>query len=101
MKIIPKDTSVQIVEEEYGAERTKEGLFMRPDRQTMICYCHDVSLGALADYIRKEDITHWRQVIEDREFLCGETCEKCWEEGYNNDGFSLAMAVGMVQKGYL
>jgi NAD(P)H-nitrite reductase large subunit len=74
---------------------------MMPDRETMICHCHDVTLGALADYIRERKITRWEEIVEDREFLCGDTCDKCHEAGYNNDGYSLEMAVGMVKKGYL
>ena len=72
-----------------------------PDRETMICHCHDVTLGELSDYIREHKIKAWQQIVEDRDFLCGDTCEKCHEEGYNNDGLSLAMAVGMVKRGMI
>ena len=74
---------------------------MMPDEYTMICHCHDVTLGMLAQYIKANKIEKWQEIVEDREFLCGDTCEKCHEEGYNNDGLSLAMAVGMVKRGYI
>ena len=70
-----------------------------PDESTMICYCHDVALGELAKYIKENNIKTVAEVVTD--FVCGETCENCCEDGYNNDGLSIAMAIGMVKRGYL
>ena len=74
---------------------------MMPDTETMICYCHDVTLGDLAKYIKENNIQSWKEITEDKEYLCGDSCESCHENGYSNDGLSLAMAVGMVKRGYL
>lgn len=72
-----------------------------PTRDSMICYCHDKTLGEIADYIKAHRIERWEEIVADREFECGDTCENCHTEGYKNDGLSLAMAVGMVKRGYL
>ena len=72
-----------------------------PELNTLICHCHNVTLGDLADYIKKNTISDYMQIVEDLNFECGDTCQKCWEDGYNNDGLSLALAVGMVNRGYI
>lgn len=72
-----------------------------PDEETMICFCRDVTLGDLARYIKMKKIEQWQEIVDDTDFVCGDSCELCHEEGYNNDGFSLAMAVGMVKRGYI
>lgn len=72
-----------------------------PDESTMICYCHDMTLGRIATYIKENGINSVQEILEDTNFVCGDTCENCWEEGYNNDGLSMAMAIGMVKRGYI
>lgn len=72
-----------------------------PGESTMICYRHDVTLGQLAVYIKQHGLKSVAEILEHTDFVCGDTCENCQEEGYNNDGISMAMAVGMVQRGYL
>ncbi len=72
-----------------------------PDKDTMICYCHNLTLGEIAEYVKEKDIASYRQIVEDIDYACGNSCEACHEDGYNNDGFSLAMVVGMVKKGYI
>ncbi len=72
-----------------------------PTADTMICYCHNRTLGEIAHYIKTNQITRWEEIVDDLAFACGNSCENCHTEGYNNDGFSLAMAVGMVQRGYI
>lgn len=67
----------------------------------MICYCRDVTLEKLAAYIKDEQIGTYLQIVNDDNFSCGDGCQACHEEGYHNDGMSLAMAVGMVKRGYL
>jgi len=72
-----------------------------PEKDTMICYCHNRTLGEIAEYIKENKITDYKQIVEDPDYPCGNSCEACHEEGYQNDGFSLAMVVGMVKKGYI
>ncbi|MBD3790996.1 MAG: (2Fe-2S)-binding protein [Campylobacterales bacterium] len=72
-----------------------------PDESTMICYCHDVTLGQLARYIKEHKISTIADILANTDFVCGDTCENCREEGYNNDGISIAMAIGMVKRGYI
>jgi NAD(P)H-nitrite reductase large subunit len=72
-----------------------------PTRETLICHCHDKTLGAIADYVKANKIDHYEEIVTDLTFECGDTCENCHTEGYHNDGLSLAMAVGMVKRGYI
>ncbi len=72
-----------------------------PDQDTMICYCNDLPLGKIAEYIKENNIQSWEEIVADVEYACGNSCEACHIEGYQNDGFSLAMVVGMVKKGYI
>ena len=67
-----------------------------PTRDSKICYCHDKTLGQIADYIKTHYIERGEEIVADRSFECGDSCEKCYAEGYNNDGMSLAMAVGIL-----
>lgn len=72
-----------------------------PDENTLICYCHDVTLGELAANIKQYGLKSVAEILKHTDFVCGDTCENCREEGYNNDGLSIAMAIGMVKRGYL
>ena len=72
-----------------------------PDKDTLICYCHDLTIAQIAEYIKANDIQRWEEIVEDKDYVCGNSCENCHTEGYQNDGFSLAMVVGMVKKGYI
>jgi len=72
-----------------------------PTKETLICHCHDKTLGVIVDYIKAHKIEKWQEIVADLEFECGDTCENCHIEGYHNDGLSLAMVVGMVKRGYI
>ncbi len=72
-----------------------------PEHDTLICYCNNLTLGEIAEYVKQHNIEKWQQIVEDMAYACGNSCESCHTEGYNNDGFSLAMVVGMVKKGYI
>lgn len=72
-----------------------------PDESTLICHCHDVTLGQLAKHIRENSINTIEEILEDTCLVCGDICENCREEGYHNDGLSIAMAIGMVKRGYI
>jgi len=72
-----------------------------PTADMMICHCHNKTLGDIAKYIKENHIEKWEQIVDDPEFACGNSCENCHTEGYHNDGMSLAMAVGMVKRGYI
>ncbi len=72
-----------------------------PTPDTLICYCNDLTIADIAEYIKKYNITTVAQIIEDEGFSCGNSCEACHEEGYRGDGYSLAMVLGMVKRGYI
>jgi NAD(P)H-nitrite reductase large subunit len=72
-----------------------------PGEEMMICHCHNKTLGEIAEYIKKNAITCYEAIVDDKHFECGDSCENCHTEGYHNDGMSLAMVVGMVARGYI
>ncbi len=71
------------------------------DRERLICYCNDLTLGEIADFIKKSGITQMEELLEQNECSMGDKCEACHEEGYENDGFSLAMVLGLVKENRL
>ena len=72
-----------------------------PTAETLICHCHGKTLGEIAGYIKTHGTQRWEDIVNDTSFACGDTCQKCHLDGYENDGLSLAMAVGMVKRGYI
>ena len=49
--------------------------------------------------IKKEQITTMEELIE--KAGVGDKCESCIEDGYENDGYSLAMVLSLVRQGRL
>lgn len=67
------------------------------DQERMICICNSMSMKEIADLIRKHDIATMEELIE--KAGVGDKCESCIEEGYENDGYSLAMVLSLVKQG--
>jgi hypothetical protein len=55
----------------------------------------------IAECIKKNDITTLEALLENQECPVGDKCESCHEEGYENDGYSLAMVLSLVKQGRL
>lgn len=69
------------------------------DLDRMICVCNGITIGELAAMIKEEGITTMDELIE--KAGVGNKCESCIEEGYENDGYSLAMVLSLVRQGRL
>lgn len=69
------------------------------DQDRTICICNDMSIKEVADLIKKHDIKTMEELIE--KAAVGDKCESCIEEGYENDGYSLAMVLSLVKQGRL
>lgn len=65
----------------------------------MICICNSKSIKDLADLLKEEKIETMEELIE--KCGVGDKCENCIEEGYENDGYSLAMVLSLVKQGRL
>jgi bacterioferritin-associated ferredoxin len=66
-----------------------------------ICLCNSVTAQEVVDVIKNDGITQMDQLINHPDTPCGDKCESCIEEGYENDGFSLLMILARVKQGRL
>jgi bacterioferritin-associated ferredoxin len=69
------------------------------DTERMICICNGMSMKEIAELIKTEQITTMEELIE--KAGVGDKCESCIEDGYENDGYSLAMVLSLVKQGRL
>lgn len=69
------------------------------DRDREICVCNSLSLQEIAECIRTQKLATLEAMIENSECPMGDKCEACREEGYENDGYSLAMVLSLVKQG--
>ena len=71
------------------------------DRDREICVCNSLSMQEIAECIKKRDIKSMEELLENQECPVGDKCETCREEGFDNDGYSLAMVFSLVKQGRL
>jgi len=71
------------------------------DKDRMICVCNSLDIKEIAEHIKHNNITSLDELLENQELPMGDKCETCIEEGYENDGFSLAMVLSLVKQGRL
>jgi len=71
------------------------------DREKEICVCNDKNIQEIAQSIKDHNITTLEELLECEECDVGNKCESCHEEGFHNDGYSLAMVLGLVKQGRL
>ncbi|MEA1920454.1 MAG: (2Fe-2S)-binding protein [Campylobacterota bacterium] len=65
-----------------------------------LCVCNSLSLQDVVTLIKENNITSL-EMLQDSKYSIADKCESCLEEGYENDGFSLAMALSLVKQGRL
>lgn len=66
------------------------------DKDREVCVCNSVTANELATCIKRYQCTDIASLIEQCEV--GDKCESCHEEGYENDGFSIAMVLSLVKQ---
>ncbi len=71
------------------------------DRDREICVCNSLSMQEIAECIKKQELTTLEEMIKNQECPMGDKCESCHEDGYENDGYSLAMVLSLVKQGRL
>lgn len=71
------------------------------DRGRTVCVCNDASIEKVAECIKKQGIESLEELIGNSECPVGDKCEQCIEEGYENDGCSLAMVLAQTLQGRL
>jgi len=68
------------------------------DMQKLICYCNDLTMQEIADMIKEKNIDSLEELLACSECGVGDKCEACHEDGYENDGYSLAMILSLVKQ---
>ncbi|WP_345988897.1 hypothetical protein WCX18_01325 [Sulfurimonas sp. HSL1-2] len=71
------------------------------DTDRMICICNSMDMKAIAECIKKHGWQNIDEMINNSECEMGNKCESCIEDGYENDGYSLAMVLSLVKQGRL
>ena len=69
------------------------------DKEREICVCNDKNIQEVAEGIKKYDISTLEELLECEECQVGDKCESCHEDGFHNDGYSLAMVLSLVKQG--
>jgi len=68
------------------------------DMNKLICHCNSLTMQEVADIVKEHNITSLEQILECSECAVGDKCEACHEDGYENDGYSLAMIISLVKQ---
>jgi len=68
------------------------------DKEREICVCNSKSMLEIAESIKKHDIQNMDQLLKCAPCEVGDKCESCIEDGYENDGYSLAMVLSLVKQ---
>jgi bacterioferritin-associated ferredoxin len=66
-------------------------------REKEVCVCNGVTVQEVIDLIKNSNINTLQELLDQNICPVGDKCESCQEEGYDNDGFSLAMILSLVQ----
>jgi NAD(P)H-nitrite reductase large subunit len=71
------------------------------EHDRLICYCNDKTVADIVDLIKANQIQTLDDLINQVDVSVGDKCEACLDEGYENDGYSLAMVLSLVKQGRL
>ncbi len=69
------------------------------DQDRMICVCNSMDMREIASCIKEHQWSSVDEMVENSECSLGDKCENCIEEGFDNDGYSLAMVLSLVKQG--
>ena len=68
------------------------------DKEREICVCNSRSMLEIAASIKENDIKNMQELLDCESCDVGDKCESCVEDGYENDGYSLAMVLSLVKQ---
>ena len=68
------------------------------DKEREICVCNSKKMQEIAEGIKYHNIQTMDELLAHPECDVGNKCESCIEEGYENDGYSLAMVLSLVKQ---
>ncbi len=67
-------------------------------REKEVCVCNHVSAQEVITLIKNNNIQTLDALLTQNICPLGDKCESCHEDGYENDGFSLAMILSLVKQ---
>ena len=71
------------------------------DTERMICICNAMDMKAVAECVKAHGWKSVEEMVNNGHCEMGNKCESCIEDGYENDGYSLAMVLSLVKQGRL
>jgi len=71
------------------------------NRDSEICVCNDLTAGEISDFIKQNNISTLEQLCDNDILPMGDKCQSCREDGYEDDGLSLALVLKMTNNNQL
>lgn len=68
------------------------------DLESEVCVCNSVSFKELIGCIQENKINALEELLENEICPVGDKCQSCRDEGYNNDGLNLPLALSLAKK---
>ena len=71
---------------------------MNFDLNKEVCICNSVTFNDLIGVIKENNIQTLQELLQNSVCPVGDKCESCHDEGYNNDGLNLPLALSLAKK---
>jgi len=68
------------------------------DLETEVCVCNSVTFKELIKHIQENNIANLEELLANEVCPVGDKCESCHDEGFNNDGLNLPLALSLAKK---
>jgi bacterioferritin-associated ferredoxin len=68
------------------------------DLNSEVCICNSVTFNTLIQEIQQQNISNLTELLANESCPVGDKCESCREDGYNNDGLNLSLALSLAKK---
>ena len=71
---------------------------MTLDVEKEVCICNSVTFNELIKVIQQNNIQTLQELLQNSICPVGDKCESCHDEGFNNDGLNLPLALSLAKK---
>jgi len=68
------------------------------DLDKEVCICNSVTFKEIIEVIRENKIESMDELLANSICPVGDKCESCHDEGFNNDGLNLPLALSLAKK---
>lgn len=69
------------------------------DLDKEVCICNSVTFKELIAVINENKIETFDELLANSICPVGDKCESCHDEGFNNDGLNLPLALSLAKRG--